>query len=354
MHLDPSRSGTELIALPLKHRHRWKGLTLAAVALVSCAEGRLPLPAVQPQLQVALARHVLERGRPPEDYVLGKFETHDIVFVGEYGRIRHDVLLVDGLVGRLPAAGVHCLGIEFASATEQETIDRLLIADDYDDALARHLVKRHDPHWGYGEYLDLFRAAWTVNRTRADGETPFRILALGGADAEANAAVLRTEILSRGEKALIYTNIESAFTRFRPSSGEGARLGNLLFDEIGPRCATIFLHAPWPSRWGRDAPWVYPADGHIDASMIGLSDENRRAGFDVVGSPFAALPGETSWWSVGREGFQLGDLCDGYVFQTALHLYEGVTPLENWFDGEEHAAELAASCDIPRQFLRFH
>jgi hypothetical protein len=332
-----ARSGAR-VALPL------------LASLLACSESRYPLPAIQPDLQVRLARHVLEHGVPPADYVIRCFETRDVVFLGEYGRILHDVLLVQEVLPRLPAAGVARLGVELVGARDQDALDSLVTAETWDEAGARVLVKKHDPAWGYREYLDVLRAAWSVNR--GAGAPVLRVVALGGAPHDAVAGLRRAGGLDRGQKTLVYASVETAFTRFRPSSASS--LGNLVFDEIGERAWTVLLHAPWPSVMGPDAPSVYAADGHIDASLIGLSEENRRAGFDVAGSAFADLRGSTSLWSLVREDIALGDLADGYVFQTALHSYQGVTPLADWFDDEEESAVLAESCDIPRKFRRYH
>jgi hypothetical protein len=317
--------------------------------LAACSEARYPLPGVQPELQVALSRHVLEHGGAPAEYVIGRFGDRDVVLLGEHGRIRQNVRLVQEIVPRLPAAGVARIGLEFVAATDQAGLDRIVTGDVWNEDLVREIVKTHAPEWGYREYLDLLKAAWSVNRER--GELALRVVPLGGAPPDAVDALRRAGALTPGEKTLILAGFENAFTRFRlPAPG----VGNLVFDEVGDRAATILLHAPWPSVLGPDAPAVYAADGHIDASMIALSERNRRAGYDVTGSAFATLGVGTSEWGADRNGLTLGDLCDGYVFQTALHAYLGVTPIEGWFDDDDRTAALRKSCDIPRQFYRYH
>jgi len=292
---------------------------------------------------------VLERGLAPADYVIREFDARDVVLLGEHGMIRHDVLLVRAVVPRLPGAGVARLGVEFVGAADQEPLDRLVAADEWDETLARALVRRTDPAFGAREYLDLLRAAQTVNR-EGRGRL-LRVVGLGGAPRDALRALEAAGALEPGEKTLILARFESAFTRFRlPSPG----LGNLVHDAVGDRAATVLLHAPWPSALGPGAPAVYPADGHIDASMIALSDENRRAGFDLAGSAFAALPVGTSAWGLLGPDVTLGDLADGYVFQTAIHDDEGVTPIEGWLEDEAAMAELRAACDIPHRFRRYH
>ena len=51
--------------------------------------------------------------------------SHDIVFLGEFFKIRQNVQLVAALIPRLYAAGVRNLGIEYALSDDQEEIDAL-------------------------------------------------------------------------------------------------------------------------------------------------------------------------------------------------------------------------------------
>ena len=66
---------------------------------------------------------------PPEDYVVSKFQNHDIVFIGEWHRVRHDPLLIQALIRRIYQAGIHNLGMEFADHTDQPHGERGLCQD---------------------------------------------------------------------------------------------------------------------------------------------------------------------------------------------------------------------------------
>ena len=43
-----------------------------------------------------LAAHLKSHWKTPEDYVISKFKKYNIVFLGEFHRITHDVELVQG------------------------------------------------------------------------------------------------------------------------------------------------------------------------------------------------------------------------------------------------------------------
>ena len=157
-----------------------------------------------------------------------------------------------------------------------------------------------------------------------------------------------------------------------------SRMGNRIYREIGDRAFLIFLHAPWPSVDGYDAPEVYAAGGVIDAIMAGLPLDQRSVGFDILGSPFGELPAASSYWSHSSPDFRLRDYSDGWIFQVPLSEYEGVSVIDGWFteanrleaiaqianpnprvkDTTRSVAQLTASLerdtDFGRRFARFH
>ena len=220
--------------------------------------------------------------RSPEDYVLNAFKSHDVVFLGEFFKIKKNVELVSGLVPRLYAAVVRNLGIEYALSDDQARIDSMLTAPAWDEAEARAITFHWLVTWGYHEYIDLYKAAWQVNRTRAAGAKPFRIIGLnvhqnwellkeqkdlenpsivahifasGVPDAHM-ADVIDREFTRRSEKALVFCGTQHIFTRYRSRAyeknaaamklPETRRTGNIVYQRIGGRVFAISLHAPWP------------------------------------------------------------------------------------------------------------
>jgi hypothetical protein len=358
-------------------------LAVAAVALAGCSgeqEAGVGDSAGTPQdgaLVGRLADYVRENHTTPEEYIVSKFRDHDIVFLGEYHRIRHDAELVQSVIPGLYEAGVYSLGMEFARRADQDDIDRLVTADTYDEKLAAEILWRQWPWWGFQEYADIFRAAWELNSGLPAGARPFRVFGLNAitdwshvwtpeerADREVMNKVLPEgnsdsvmaetilhEFVKKREKALIYSGINHAYTEYRQpiyNASEGGfagfvegRMGNRVFDKVGKQCITVFLHAPWPNARGNSAPKVRPADGVIDAVIAELPPEFRRAGFDVAGTPFEDLSGESSLWSHGYDDFTLGTYCDGYIIQRPLSEYEGVAVIDGWFNEENREDAIA-------------
>ncbi len=383
-----------------------KSWILVLLALLIPATGdRAPVrPSIDQHRVAALVEYIHTHYQTPEDYIISKFKDHDIVFLGEWHRIKHDPELVQRLIPRLYRAGIYCLGTEFARRVDQPLIDKLLDAPEYDEQLARLITFKQFVVWGYQEYVDVFKAAWQLNHTLPAGSRRFRILGLENSydfsyvktpeDSQSHevmakvlhgqteadwARVLLDEVVSRGEKALVYCGTHHSFTRYRqPMVVNGkllrlvdTRVGNVVFRRIGKRAFTIWLHAPWDSAAGYDKPCVLAADGYIDAMLTALDHKYQYVGFDLAGTPFGTLPGETSIYKLGHQGFTLAQLCDGYVCQGPLSAYEGVTPIKNFVNAgnleearaqvpnprmrnstaEEFNQAIAADADIPKRFL---
>jgi hypothetical protein len=295
--------------------------------------------------------------RSPVEEVIRSFDAHDVVFLGEYNWIREHAELVKSLLPALHAAGVRSLGFEFALAENQAEIDALLAAPAWDEAAARRILFQWKVIWGFQEYLDVVRAAWDLNRGLPAGTQPLRIVGLGvrqnwelvksekdaenaevlqkvlaaGIPDEYMAQVIQREFLDRGVKALVYCSLQHAFTRYRTTEYEKTmkdkgftetrRAGNILYDRVGSRVATLALHAPWPDSYARTG-LAFPADGAIDSLLLALPQELRAAGWDTAGTPIGSLGITSGGYATGHKNLTLADFCDGYIATgpiTTLH-----------------------------------
>jgi hypothetical protein len=318
---------------------------------------RIPMPAVPETQKTELVTHLTENWASPEDYVISKFTDRDIVFLGGYSVVKHDVELVQSLIPRLYAAGVLDLGIAFGASENQDTVDYLINAPEYDQALARWIVFQERPFWALIEYEDIYRQAWTLNHSLLPGAPRFRIVNLNyrerwdlatesmapadsqrvwdkGLEGEFMARRVLDECVKKGRKALIFSGWRNAFTRYRwplidSKTGEFAGyrpkdMGNIVSDSIPSRVFFINMHWPWPQRRQVDGFFSsYPVGGVIDAVMREF--DSARVGFDVVGSPFATLVDSTAQFAVGYNPFVLADFCDGYIYQKKISAYEVCT-----------------------------
>jgi hypothetical protein len=331
-----------------------------ATLLAGCVSTIEP-PPLDADLRKTLESWLAENGKDPVEYVEGLFADHDVVILGEHHRIRHDPLLVQSLLGPLYRAGVRTFATEFGRREDQDRIDALVNAPEWDEGLARAIVFDQFVEWGFQEYVDLYRAAWEVNRQLPEGASRLRVLGVNDSpdwshvrtradrdDPEVMARVWRggnegewarviLEAVTAGEKVLVYCGIHHAFSRFRQPividgkfyRFEDTRMGNHLYRAIGKRVATVYLHAPWNGARGYNDAYVHPIGGAIDALMLGREGGPRPVGFDVVNTPFGDLTCSNCVYRHGSD-FRLADFCDGWIYTRPISEYKGVTPIDGW------------------------
>ncbi|MBU8920517.1 MAG: ChaN family lipoprotein [Bacteroidales bacterium] len=337
------------------------------LVLVSCS-ARLDHPDVEPEKLLALRTHLEENARDPYEYIADKLDEHDLVFIGEIHGVRHNLVFIQRLIPFLHQMGIYSLCTEFARREDQGLIDSLLAEEIWDEALAREITFRHNVHWGFQEYVDVFKAAWKSNRSSKDSMRPFRIIGVNdspdwsfvtrkddrqsgeimrkvwqGGGEEFWARIILDEVIARGEKAVVYSGIHHAFTEYLQPicDGDGEfirfeenRMGNFIYREIGKRAITVFLHGPWRPTRGYGKMEIYPVDGVIDVLITTLGKGVLPAGFDTHGTPFGSLEGETSIYSRGYEEFSLETFCDGYIVFDAFSVFEGMSPIDDFVNGE--------------------
>lgn len=314
-----------------------------------------PMKEISPEEEQELVQYLKAHWKSPEDYVVEKFSNYDIVFIGEYHLIKHDVELIHNLIPRLYKAGIYNLGVEFGCYEYQDKVDALTTGDKYDENLARWLMFKFFVAWGYREYMDIYRKAWELNKSLPKDAPKFRVVNLGyrpnwsalkeegnpeqmkqvwhkGDPDEHMAQVILREFVDRGKKALIYSGSHHAFTHYyqprydfeqkKFSGFNKNRMGNIVYNKIPSKVFNIFLHSPWWTK-ASSAEHNYPVSGVIDRIMKEFQD--KRVGFDVKGSPFGKLRDDGTYYSIGYEDFALSTFCDGYIFQKHFKDYEGVT-----------------------------
>lgn len=326
-----------------------------------------------------LMTYLAAKTQSPEAYVLSKFATQDLVLIAEPHWVRQHVTFVRDLIPRLHERGVRILAIEFARRIDQPLIDSVLNADHYDERLARRITMQGLVQWGFQEYVDLYKAAWQVNRGLPRGAPRFRILALNGSpdysliktradmdDWRVRRSVLHGEtekdwatllidsVLAANKKALVYTGTHHAFTKYaQPIIADGklirkeeSRFGQYLYAVAPTRVFMIALHAPWPGAAGYGSAPVLPADGKIDAFFATAGGGWQRVGFDLNGTPFGALVSETAVYKLGHEPFTMEEFADGYVYLGPVSGYEPVTAIPDFID-ETNIAYARANSSNP-------
>jgi hypothetical protein len=254
--------------------------------------------------------------------------------------------------------GINNLAIEFGNYEEQYLVDSLLNLPFFDRELAKEIMYNSDPLWGYVEYIDIYRIAWEVNHNnKLNKKNKFRVINIaphynpckkGGAWSEINpdifmADVIFKELISKNEKALIYSGMHHAFTKYHQPlydfekdtliGFEKTRMGNLIYDSLKTKVFNIYLHASWISDKGWDENSVLPVNGVIDSIMTIF--DSKPVGFDVINTPFGKLKCDNSYYAFGYPNFTLDKYCDGYIFQNTFANYKPIT-MENNFITKEN------------------
>lgn len=144
-----------------------------------------------------------------------------------------------------------------------------------------------------------------------------------------------------GEKVLVYCGIHHAFTEYRqPIVVDGKflhfdrelRAGNHVFNAIGKRAITVYLHAPWNGYDGYDSAMRHPADGIIDALMQSVGP--HPVGFDLGTGPLGQFQVKDAVYRHGYDDFRLRTVCDGWIYTEPISSYEGVTPVPGWINDD--------------------
>jgi len=314
-----------------------------------------------------MSEYVQSHYKSPEAYIVDAFRTRDIIFLGEILKIKEHVELVQNLIPRLYEAGITTLGVEYVLYDDQEKIDKLITSNYYDEKKVRELLLAQIGNWGFQEYADIFKAAWELNNALSSDEKPFRVLGLSvrqnlkivKSEKDMNdpdikkqiwafgfpntfmANTILKEIIDKKEKALIFCQLNNAFTRYRYKQyaenveeegfSELRSAGNIIYDRIGSRAGTVFLHFFWPdakSMYGV----AYAVDGVMDAMISILPEERMHAGFDTLGNPVSDTVIKDGDFTLDYEDLTIKDLCDGYVILGPLHEYTAATPIPDLFD----------------------
>jgi hypothetical protein len=310
---------------------------------------KLELPTLDDSIYQVLIEDFDKSAMDPYEYVIHEFNNHDIVFIGENHRIKHDLIFAKNLIPKLYENGIRNMGFEFALYKDSLLIkDVLTNKEFFDQEKANQIIFNLSPFWGYKEYIDLFKSAWEVNNSLPDTAEKFMIYGImhdfdfsqmtsrsdeynddimlkvrkGVANPEEFMANnILNSFADKNKKALIFCGIHHAFTGYQ---GNGQRVGVLVKKKIGERTMTISLHYPWPGKHGFSDTRVYPVNGYIDAFIRKHKSKEFAFGINVNNTGFGNLIDTTSYYVQG-DYLELDSFCDGYIYLNSFSSAEGVT-----------------------------
>jgi len=314
---------------------------------------------------------IREDATSPDEYIINKFNIYDVVLLGEHHIIKENLLFIQELIPKLYKNGIYAVGMEFGASEVQGKLDQLINAEIYDEDLANEIMYTYNVTWAFKEYIDIYKAAWKINRSLPDDAKKFRIINLsyifqwdkftgfrnpesmkavfpkGPADKH-RAEIIEKEILNKNEKILALVGTPHAYTKYASAyfmynadnffAYDHFWLGNRLFKKYPNKVFNIILHQSFTKKYNDQYMTISPLDGSIEKLM--RINDNRPVGFDLIGSPIGNLR-DQSLHNIGYENFKLGQLFDGYIFLEPLNELEGCTVVKGFVDEEniEHTLQ---------------
>jgi len=110
--------------------------------------------------------------KDPVEYILAKFDKHDLVMLGEYHWTREQPTFVQNLIKRCyDTNAIDVLFLEFGEFEDQEKIDVFLKSPEYNpEPVLEVLRNSYEFGWGYQEYFDIFKLIYTENHKRPQSD----------------------------------------------------------------------------------------------------------------------------------------------------------------------------------------
>lgn len=317
----------------------------------------------------SLVTFIRDDALSPDDYVIEKFSTHNVILLGEHHLIKQNLLFVKDLIPKLYKNGIRNLGMEFGANEVQDKLDSLVNAPEYDQLLAQEIMFTYNCTWGYHEYINIYKAAWKLNRSLPKDTPKFRILNLSyifrwdkytpgprnpenmasvftkGSVDKFRAEIIEKEIIQKDEKVLALVGTPHAYTKYGSPyfkyNGDNFCdydrdwLGCRLYRKYPDRVFNIMLHQAFNKKDGDVYIQISPLEGLLEKIMA--LNNNKAVGFDLMDSPMGRQP-DNSIYSTCYQNFTLGQLFDGYIFLQPLNQLEGCTPIKD-FVNEQNIEE---------------
>lgn len=293
-----------------------------------------------------LADWIDKHGKPAQDYVIDLFKKHDLVIFGEDHGIKEHKDFIIALIPRLyHEAGIRHIAWEFSRQSENDRLDKLITAAEYDQTAVLDFARDQFTHdWNSKEHWDIIEAVWKLNKDLEEGQTPMRLIGIfPNIDLCKVSIILRTkspesdefkefvlplvktldesyakpieeEILSKAGKGLAFVGRAHDFTHyeFPPHVNMGRDImGNLLFKKYGDRVFQVWLGENFLSP--------------IDEVMALRKHES--VGFDLFKSPFANILSPAKW---DASEVSLDRIARGYVYFGSRENRHKNTPIKGF------------------------
>ncbi|WEK34984.1 MAG: hypothetical protein P0Y53_21050 [Candidatus Pseudobacter hemicellulosilyticus] len=301
--------------------------------------------------------------KDPLQYVAEKFNTHDVVFLGELHKRQQDLAFFKDLIPYLyQAKGIKMIGWEFGAAEYQQAADSVVTAAEFDRAKAITIMRNSMYSWCFEDYLEVFRTIWQLNSTIPQDSNKVRFLQLNISFKPKSwnspddsirlqtrkinfdnllPGIIEKEVIARNQKILIYCGLHHSLTRFKTAKlffakDTDGRAGQRLYGKYPEKIFQICLLSPFLPRWTlykemtghKQYDYVYP----FDAVFNQLYDTIKKPfAVDAANPAFAGLKDYNSFYAFDRfNGIQLREFCDGVIMPAGFDQVQPVVIIPDW------------------------
>ena len=304
----------------------------------------------------------------PLQFVADKFDSHDVVLIGEPHWVKQHIDFAKKLIPYLyQTKGIKIFAWEFGASDFQNEVDSLVNAPAFDRKRAIAISRRACFFWNFEEYLDIFKVIWAINQTIPPDQEKFRFLQLGSdynprklhsKDPairmkevlrfyydEKMGRIIEAEVIKKHKKALWYSGAHHAFTKYRQPlvlfrKAPDVRGGQYLYARYPERVYMIILHFPYPGKWflfQKDAVFTYGFGAVFDQIY---REYKRPFAVDAKNPLFGDLKDNHSYYSFDRWSLKLRDFCDGYIVPCAISEMEPVALVPDWVTNDAELEEV--------------
>ena len=304
----------------------------------------------------------------PNYFVAEKFDTHDIVFIGEMHKRKQDLDFFSKLIPYLyQQKKIKIIGWEFGAAVYQKDADSVVNASTFDRRKAIAILRGTDYGWCYEEYLEIFHTIWQVNKGVKNAADKIKFLQLNGPynpkkrnstdTAISNAEVkmyfdnifpgiVEKEVLQKNQKILIYCGLHHSLTKFYTPKflflKDSGRGGQYLYKKYPAKIFQIVMLPPFPPRWwvfkGNLSSGVYPFDGIFNQLYDTLK---RPFAVNANDQPFSEVKDYNSFYEFDSwNGVKLKDFCDGIIMIASFKDIEPIHLIKDWVTTQQDLDEV--------------
>lgn len=335
----------------------------SAAAAASAATGASSAAADTPTSPAADAGDGAGALLSPEEYLAEISARCQIVLLGDQIGVRQHLNFLAGSLAELADAGITNLAWEFTNTRSQDALDALIAAPEWNDQACSDLfVDLLGIGFGYREYGDVLRAVWEHNsaeRSRSSDQRPIRVVALGlpsyvedpnlldgrsagelslrnwwlgghyrDVSAFHVANVLTSEVLRRGERAVVYMNVGATTTRLVEwADGVPATTpGNLLHRWMGDGCRRVVLHGTVA-----DTAATQRVEELVAQSPEARGHNAVRFGLDLAASTLGSVAVSAVRGTIdgSSTSLRLRDVAEGYIYLGPREDWEPCTLIED-------------------------